>query len=149
MPGKPVIVIVEDDGVTQHFLAETCKSVACCELAETMADGLAKMHAGVNTLLLDLILPNGQGIGVLNRFRAAWPDVPIVVITGAIEIDKEALLRAGAMEVLYKPAKANDVLNAIIWAVARNQSIQINRPVCKAVAAVKSEIASEKEKIGA
>lgn len=150
MPGRPVIVIVEDETLTQRFLTDVIKSVADCKVADTVASGLLVMsESPVNTLLLDLILPNGQGIEVLHRFRTAFPDVPIVVITGAHDVDKEALLRAGAMEVLYKPVLREDVLNSIIWAVARNQSIQMIRPTSCLTKEVKEEIAHEKEKVGA
>ena len=68
------------------------------------SDGLEKLaQDGIDIVLLDLGLPDSQGLETLNQVRAAAPDVPVVVLTGA---DDETLAldaaQQGAQDYLIK-----------------------------------------------
>lgn len=58
---------------------------------------------GVDVVLLDLTLPDSQGLETVTRMRAAAPDVPIVVLTGLDEDEYgPRALQAGAEDYLFK-----------------------------------------------
>ncbi len=148
---NPTVVIVEDDPVTQAFLSGVVSPFASVHIADSIATGMAMMsRVECSALLLDLVLKNGEGVAVLERFRSTF-GVPIVVITqlSEAEISTEKLLRAGATEVLRKPATAMAVSNYIRWAIARHAWLDRSREVRSAVEGVKQEIAAEKASVGA
>ncbi len=147
----PVVVIVEDDPVTQTFLSGVVSPLATVHIADSIAGGMALMsRVECSALLLDLLVKNGEGVAVLERFRTTF-NVPIVVITqlSEAETSTEELLRAGATEVLRKPASDIAVNASIRWAIARHVYLDRSKGVREAFKDVKAEIATEKAKVGA
>src|ERR1700733_8241930 len=56
--------------------------------AENLQSGLKLLEeGGIEVVLLDLMLPDSQGIETVIRIRAKAPDVPIVVLTGMQDED--------------------------------------------------------------
>ena len=75
----------------------------------------------VDAILLDLGLPDAQGLEAVRRVRAAAPGVPLVVMTG---LDDEALaaqaLQEGAQDYLIKgQIEARGLLRALRYAIER------------------------------
>lgn len=56
----------------------------CWEMVKTLAEGIARLaqQPKVDVCLLDLNLPNGQGVSTLLRLLHASPETPVVVLTG-------------------------------------------------------------------
>ena len=80
--------------------------------AESLADGLDRLQSGgVDLVLLDLGLPDSQGLETVDRLCGAWPDIPVVVLTGLAgeETGVEAL-RRGATDYLAKGEFSEDML---------------------------------------
>jgi len=64
--------------------------------------------------ILDLGLPDTSGVPVINRFKAAAPDVPVIVFSASVERNIIiAALDAGAMGFIPKTAPSDVVLNAL------------------------------------
>jgi len=78
-------------------------------------------------VLLDLGLPDSHGLGTLNAICVAYPQVPVVVLTGAAEEDMGlACIRAGAQDYLAKTAMTPDRLSRVIdYAISRFRETQI------------------------
>jgi two-component system KDP operon response regulator KdpE len=71
-------------------------------------------------LLIDLGLPDGDGLAVIRRVRA-WSPVPIVVLSArALEEQKIAALDAGADDYVTKPFSAPELLARVRAALRRN-----------------------------
>ena len=75
----------------------------------------------IDIILLDLGLPDAQGLGAVRRARAAAPRIPLVVLTG---LDDESLaaqaLQEGAQDYLIKgQIEARGLLRALRYAVER------------------------------
>jgi diguanylate cyclase (GGDEF)-like protein len=89
----------------------------------TLADAVAQLQNGVfDCILLDLGLPDGNGVENVQRIRAAASDIAIVVLTGNDD-NRVALaaLRGGAQEYLVKGSYEDDGLQrAIRHAVERH-----------------------------
>ena len=82
-------------------------------VAHTGGDALdAVARLGPDLVLLDIYLPDMTGIDVLRRLRETAPDVDVLVITAAREVDTvRTALRGGVVNYLLKPFDA-DALRA-------------------------------------
>ncbi len=65
-------------------------------------------------MLLDLVMPDMDGLDVLAKLRAAHPELPVIVLTakGGIDSAVEAM-RAGANDFLVKPASPERIAVSI------------------------------------
>lgn len=116
------ILAVEDEpgdfGLIQAYsrLAKLGGGKATVTWAKTLADGMVKGRSGKHdVVLLDLSLPDSDGLATVQAMRAALPDVPIVVLTGhdddAFSI---AALEAGAQDYLVKGQFDHDALGRAV-----------------------------------
>lgn len=100
------ILLVEDEDRLASFVMKGLSAEGhSVERAATFveADAMLRTHS-YDLVLLDLMLPDGDGRGLLRAARAADPDVPIIVVSAIGEIDdKVDLLDAGADDYLVKP----------------------------------------------
>ena len=107
-----LILIVDDDPIQRRLLEAMARrfgyEVETAELGET---GLARMEASdrppVDLLVLDLVMPDLDGMGVLTRMRQRAIAIPAIVQTahGSIEAVISAM-RAGAHDFVVKPVGA-------------------------------------------
>jgi CheY-like chemotaxis protein len=125
MGKKPikVLLMVEDNagdaGLLREMLNEERTEVVHVERMSEAEQHLAE-HA-VSIILLDLGLPDAQGLGAVRRAHAAAPHVPLVVLTG---MDDESLatqtLQEGAQDYLVKgQIETRGLLRALRYAVER------------------------------
>ena len=108
----PVILIIEDEPQMLRFLRASLATHGY-RLVETTtaADGLAQAAArSPEIVLLDLGLPDVDGVEVTRRLRE-WTQTPIIVISArGREEDKVAALDAGADDYLTKPFGVGELL---------------------------------------
>ena len=113
-PG-PVVLVVEDEPQMRRFLrtALTVQGFRLVE-AETAREALvAATTHNPELILLDVGLPDGNGIDLTRRIRE-WSRVPIIVISArGKEDDKVTALDAGADDYLTKPFGVNELLARI------------------------------------
>jgi two-component system KDP operon response regulator KdpE len=108
----PVVLLIEDEPQMRRFLraALGADEYHLVE-ASTAREGLAQA-AGCNPdlILLDLGLPDSDGLDVTRRIRE-WSHAPIIVISArGQERDKVAALDAGADDYLTKPFGVGELL---------------------------------------
>ena len=125
---KPLILVVEDDGTVRNLIATTLKSNDYRFL--TAADGEAAIAAAStrqpDIVLLDLGLPDMDGVEIIRRIRS-WSQMPIIVISARSEDgDKIAALDAGADDYLTKPFSVAELL-AQLRVTQRRLAAQENR----------------------
>ncbi|WP_426194518.1 response regulator [Massilia sp. DWR3-1-1] len=122
------ILILEDDldlgfALQQALQLEGISSVWLRRLAEAP---LASEVAAFDCVLLDLALPDGDGLHLLLRWRRAGVVVPIVIITARAALaDRLAGLDGGADDVLIKPFDTAELLSrlrAVLRRYARQAS---------------------------
>jgi diguanylate cyclase (GGDEF)-like protein/PAS domain S-box-containing protein len=121
-----VLLLVEDNPGDARLLREMFVEQAShrTELthAETMSQAEKHLAArGYDIILLDLGLPDAQGLGAVRRARAAAPRVPLVVLTS---LDDESVaaqaLQEGAQDYLVKgQIEARGLLRALRHAIER------------------------------
>jgi two-component system KDP operon response regulator KdpE len=119
----PVVLLVEDEPQMRRFLRASLASRGFrlfeAEAAQE-ALVLATSH-NPEVILLDLGLPDGDGIALARSFRE-WSRVPIIVISArGREADKVEALDAGADDYLTKPFGVNELLARIRVALRHAQ----------------------------
>lgn len=112
---NPTILIIEDEIQVRKFLRASLTSNAYQVYeSETASDGLAQAAArNPDLVLLDLGLPDLDGLTVTERLRE-WAKMPIIVISArGKEEDKIRALDAGADDYLTKPFGVGELLARI------------------------------------
>ncbi len=72
----------------------------------------------VDTILCDIRMPKVNGIEAIAYFRAQYPTVPIVVMTGYPDVDLAvSLMRQGVLDYLVKPVSKDELLTVITRSV--------------------------------
>lgn len=126
----PRILVIDDELAIRRFLHTvlSCEEFSLHE-AENGHAGLASAAAfRPDVILLDLGLPDLDGIEVIKRIRE-WSPVPIIVLSVRDrENDKVAALDAGADDYLTKPFGVGELL-ARIRAALRRSIQQVPEPV--------------------
>ena len=109
---SPIAVIVEDDPQIRRFVRGALEGEGWqVHEAETLKQGITE--AGTrkpDLLVLDLGLPDGDGVDLIRDVRG-WSSVPIIVLSArADEHDKIEALDAGADDYLTKPFGVGELL---------------------------------------
>jgi two-component system KDP operon response regulator KdpE len=115
MTEKELILLIEDEPQMRRFLRVTLKSQGYRLIeAETGEDGLVQATGRKPAvILLDLGLPDMDGLEVTEKLRE-WTTTPIIVISAREqERDKVRALDAGADDYLTKPFGADELLARI------------------------------------
>ncbi|MEN3353209.1 MAG: two-component system, OmpR family, operon response regulator KdpE [Betaproteobacteria bacterium] len=111
----PVIGIIEDDPQIRRFL-RTGLDAHGFEIHEADSGKSGLVMAGTrkpDLLILDLGLPDMEGIDVVRALRE-WTPVPIIILSARdLESDKVAALDAGADDYLTKPFGVDELLARI------------------------------------
>jgi two-component system KDP operon response regulator KdpE len=122
------ILVIEDEPQIRRFL-RTSLVAAGHELIEAHSgrEGIQKVaHERPDCVILDLGLPDMEGLDVLQEIRS-WSAVPLVVLTArGNEQDKITLLDAGADDYLTKPFGVGELLARIRVALRRTASAAVN-----------------------
>lgn len=120
------ILVIDDDArlrdLLLRYLSEQGFSV------KAVADGAAMDRALLlnrySLLVLDLMLPDEDGLAILRRLRAAGEQVPVILLTAkGDEIDRIIGLEMGADDYLPKPFNPRELV-ARIQAILRRKSNQ-------------------------
>jgi len=115
------LLVIEDDASIRESLVDFFRGRdwlvhACSDLA---AADRAITAQRFHMVLLDLRLPDGNGLDVLRRLRKAGDKTPVIVLTARGEVDQRVLgLQIGADDYVVKPFSVHE-LDARMQAVQR------------------------------
>jgi len=106
------VLIVDDDKALRSFLSSILEDEGYeVLLAATGAEGEALLEAKpIDVVLVDLRLPDEDGISVLRKIKREEPDVQVIVLTafGAVESAVEAM-KLGAYDYINKPFDVSEL----------------------------------------
>ena len=121
------ILIIEDDAETAQAVAEVVSGLGCAaEVRGTLDDGLAEAaQADYRVIVLDRMLPGGDGVAALARLRAQGSRA-LVLVLSALGRASELVegLEKGADDYLPKPFEP-DELRARLRALLRRGTMQV------------------------
>jgi serine phosphatase RsbU (regulator of sigma subunit) len=127
----PRILLVEDDEgdalLVRECLFEAGALAADVRWVRTMMDGrLALLEHGPQCVLLDLGLPDAEGLSAVHLLVAEAADTPVIVLTGRNDRGTgDAAVAAGAQDYLVKDDITPDLLGrAVRYAVERKRAQQ-------------------------
>jgi len=134
MANQPLILLIEDEPPMRRFLRAALGDLPYRLIeADTMRSGLAMAasHAP-DVILLDLGLPDGDGLELVQRLRE-WSKAPVIVLSARDrETAKIAALDAGADDYVEKPFGVGELLARIRTALRHRLQRQGLAPLFKA-----------------
>lgn len=113
MPRKRVIVVVEDEAAVRRGIVDalTMAGHTAIEAADGEAGLTEARRAGVDLVLLDVLLPKRNGFDVLVQLRSTHPTLPVIILSArGSEDDRVHGLRRGADDYVVKPFSARELL---------------------------------------
>jgi CheY-like chemotaxis protein len=128
----PTILIIDDD----KLVRETTKILLRAKgfdvaVAANGKDGIAAIEGGmIDLAIVDLFMPDMDGLQVVEAVRRINPALPIIVASGFM-FEGECpqmpgfevmAAEAGAIQTLYKPLRPNEVLRAVTTALAKAEA---------------------------
>ena len=125
---SPVAVVIEDEPQIRRFVRAALEAEGWqVHEAETARRGLSE--AGTrkpDLLVLDLGLPDGDGLDLIRDVRG-WSGVPIIVLSARVdEADKVAALDAGADDYLTKPFGVGELLARVRANLRRPRAVGVD-----------------------
>jgi DNA-binding response OmpR family regulator len=117
------LLLVEDDAGIRRLVSECLEraSVTVTAVPTVATAILALNHADFDVAILDLTLPDGSGLEVLDALRAPGSATHVIILSGAgTERDRVRALDLGADDYVVKPFFVRE-LTARIFAVQRRQ----------------------------
>lgn len=122
------LLIIEDNPSDARLLREMLREDSQNNVDLVFASDMAEAerhiaHTVFDIILLDLCLPDAQGIAAIKRTRAAAPAIPLVVLTGMDDEDVAAQsLQEGAQDFLIKgQIESRSLVRALRYATERKR----------------------------
>jgi two-component system response regulator AtoC len=107
----PTILVVDDEPLIRYALNDRLTNDGYRVIeAETAAGALAKSREGVDLVLLDYKLPDGDGLSVLTQIKQHDPDTLVILLTAhqSVELAVEAM-KQGAFHYANKPFNVDEL----------------------------------------
>jgi DNA-binding NarL/FixJ family response regulator len=136
-PARIRVVLVDDHGVVRRGLRGYLELLDDIEVVGEAENGLQAVEIVDQLLpdvvLMDIVMPQLDGIGAISQIKAAHPAIQIVALTSFIEEEKvTAALEAGASGFILKDAEADDVAAAI--RAAHNDEVHLDPAAARILA---------------
>jgi two-component system nitrogen regulation response regulator NtrX len=108
----PTLLIVDDEANIRSSLQGALgREGYQVDVAETLAQGRAKLHEAYDIVLLDVWLEDGSGLDLLAEIHASAPETIVVVMSGHATIDVAIkATRLGAYDFMEKPLSLEHLL---------------------------------------
>jgi len=109
---NPTILVVDDEQLIRWSLTERLSQEGYRLLeAGTAADAIARHREGVDLVLLDYRLPDGDGLAVLKQMKEADPDTLVILLTGHASVGNAVeAMKQGAYHYANKPFDLDEIV---------------------------------------
>lgn len=127
MPDR--ILVVDDEEPIREIVASMLGTAGyVCKEAGSGMEALAILTSGeeFELMLSDLMMADLDGIGLLERTKERYPDMPVVMVTAVHDISVAlAAIRNGAYDYLLKPFEREQLLNTVSRAL-ENRRLKVD-----------------------
>ncbi len=110
------VLIVDDEETARNFISEALRDAGYEAIeAGTLKEANKAIDKGVgDIILLDVMLPDGSGLSLLDRLALENPRPPVILITAFGEVDVAVdAMKKGALDFLQKPLDLDRLLQAV------------------------------------
>lgn len=123
------VLIVEDDPMVAKINKTYIEKVEGFKIVEICKDEVETLHFlsknKVDLIVLDVYLPRGDGISILNKLRSGKINVDVIMVTASNEVDKiEETLKLGVVDYLIKPFEFKRLKEALEKYKSRKQLLE-------------------------
>jgi putative nucleotidyltransferase with HDIG domain len=129
MPDR--ILVVDDEEAIREIVASMLSTAGySSQQASSGVEALAVLTSGeeFELMLSDLMMADLDGIGLLERTKEKYPDMPVVMVTAVHDISVAlAAIRNGAYDYLLKPFEREQLLNTVSRALENRRLKVENR----------------------
>jgi putative nucleotidyltransferase with HDIG domain len=126
-----LILVVDDEEAIREIVASMLTTAGyACKQAGSGMEALAVLTSGdeFELMLSDLMMADLDGIGLLERTKEKYPDMPVVMVTAVHDISVAlAAIRNGAYDYLLKPFEREQLLNTVSRALENRRLKVENR----------------------
>src|ERR1700741_4544645 len=135
MPSERILVVDDEDSIREIVSSMLASANYQCRQAASGLEALALLDSGeqFELMLSDLMMDDLDGIGLLERTKERYPDMPVVMVTAVHDISVAlAALRNGAYDYLLKPCEREQLLATVRRAMENrrlkleNRAYQVN-----------------------
>lgn len=144
----PKILLIEDDisfcKLLEKFLVKKAYEVT---IAFSAAEArLAIKKESFDLILTDLRLPDSDGIGLMSEFKTAFPEIPVILMTGYSDVNTAVkAIKNGAADYISKPFNPDEVLLVITNALKSSEAEEEETPIKEKKATKKPTANTENE----
>src|SRR5215467_2972105 len=116
MPADRILVVDDEEPIREIVTSMLTNAHYKCRQAGSGLEALALLDSGeeFELMLSDLMMADLDGIGLLERSKERYPDMPVVMVTAVHDISVAlAAIRNGAYDYLLKPFEREQLLNTV------------------------------------
>lgn len=130
MPSDRILVVDDEEAIREIVTSMLVSANYQCRQAGSGMEALALLNSGeeFELMLSDLMMAELDGIGLLERTKEKFPDMPVVMVTAVHDISVAlAAIRNGAYDYLLKPFEREQLLNTVRRALENRRLKMENR----------------------
>ncbi len=116
MPTERILVVDDEDSIREIVSSMLSSANYQCRQAASGLEALAFLDSGeeFELMLSDLMMAGLDGIGLLEKTKERYPDMPVVMVTAVHDISVAlTAIRNGAYDYLLKPFEREALLNTV------------------------------------
>src|SRR5665213_3418576 len=119
------ILVVDDDAIERKLLQTLLGKVGGYHVV-TAEDGASAIAQAakfeLQTVILDMNLPDMNGLDILQKLKTSYPQLPIIMVTGVTDLQTAVkAIQQGAHNYLTKPFQNDQLLITVQNAVEKNE----------------------------
>src|SRR5246127_268106 len=116
MPSERILVVDDEDSIREIVSSMLASANYQCRQAASGLEALALLDSGeeFELMLSDLMMAGMDGIGLLEKTKERYPDMPVVMVTAVHDISVAlTAIRNGAYDYLLKPLEREQLVNIV------------------------------------
>ncbi len=124
------VILADDDAAIRTVVGRALTRAGCLVESAASAKGLMRLvdTGRGDVLVTDVMLPDGDGLALLPRIRAARPDLPVIVISAQSTLATAVRAeKVGAFDYLPKPFDLDALVRAVSAAAGRTRKGRTER----------------------